>query len=109
VYVTALYFTNAVHLLSQSESADLERYYGTLTLTMVSLFQCITGGLDWRDALDPLKSHIGQFMIVPFLVYIAFTMMILMNVITGVFVESALKNTKKDQELVLIKNTRQLF
>jgi len=113
VYVTALYIRNsvAVHMLSehQHDSEDLHTYYSTLFSTMLSLFQCITGGMDWRDALDPLTSQLGPVMALPFLLYIAFAMMGLLNVITGVFVESALKNTKKDQEIMLIKNTRQLF
>jgi len=118
LYVTALYITTAVvqHRLSVFDkiSANLERqnllkYFGTLPETMLSLYQCITGGMDWGNALEPLREEIGQVTTLPFAIYIAFSVLVLLNVITGVFVESALKNTKEDKESVLIKHMRKLF
>jgi len=49
------------------------------------------------------------FIVVPFSLYVAFAVLAVFNVITGVFVESALKSAKKGTEQVLVNNMHQLF
>jgi hypothetical protein len=44
-----------------------------------------------------------------FCFYISFAVLALLNVITGVFVESSLKSAKKDNDLFMIGNVREAF
>lgn len=43
------------------------------------------------------------------MLYVAFTVFAIMNIITGVFVESALACSKKDEEVFLMRNVREIF
>lgn len=55
----------------------------------MALFQTITGGLEWRELVTPLMRHISPGLGVVFVLYVTFTSLALMNVVTGVFVETA--------------------
>ncbi|CAE7707619.1 Scn11a [Symbiodinium pilosum] len=79
-------------------SPDLKSYYGSLPEALVSLFQGITGGIDWNDLLEPLEEQISPWLAVVFVLYIAFAVLAMMNVVTGIFVESALQSTRADEE-----------
>ena len=64
-------------------SPDLKSYYGSLPEALVSLFQGITGGIDWNDLLEPLEEQISPWLAVVFVLYIAFAVLAMMNVVTG--------------------------
>eukprot|EP00928_Gymnodinium_smaydae_P069923 TRINITY_DN5378_c0_g1_i1.p1 TRINITY_DN5378_c0_g1~~TRINITY_DN5378_c0_g1_i1.p1 ORF type:complete len:722 (+),score=113.61 TRINITY_DN5378_c0_g1_i1:80-2245(+) len=106
LYVIGVYFTQLVtsYVAEISESTDavvlIERF-GTLPISCLSLFQAMTGGVDWHDLVVPLQS-IHPMMAVILALYIAFAVLALTNVITGVFVESALQSTAKDREADLV-------
>merc|ERR1712193_578745 len=66
------------------------------------LFQTITNGIDWGDVATPLNDYISPAM-APFLcLYIAFAQFALLNVITGVFVESALASDADAKEFTMV-------
>jgi len=117
LYVAALSMAErvALHRLSQHHhrfSKDLNvinKYFGSVGSAVLSLYQCVTGGMDWSQALAPLMSVTGDHMVWPFSLFIACTVLAFMNVITGVFVEAALVCTKKDNEQVLVHHTREIF
>merc|ERR1712232_1400200 len=76
---------------------------------MMSMFQAITGGVDWGQPLEPLVSHVSPAMAFLFSFYIAFSILAMLNVVTGVFVESVLASAKKDKDLFMVNNARELF
>merc|ERR1712012_1292040 len=80
-----------------------------LAKTMLSLFQAVSGGLDWDVVVTPLMMHISVWLAPLFSLYMAFTLLAMMNVVTAVFVESVLESTKKDKDLFIINNVRELF
>eukprot|EP00929_Paragymnodinium_shiwhaense_P098395 TRINITY_DN5986_c0_g2_i1.p1 TRINITY_DN5986_c0_g2~~TRINITY_DN5986_c0_g2_i1.p1 ORF type:complete len:756 (-),score=82.88 TRINITY_DN5986_c0_g2_i1:92-2359(-) len=94
--------------LSES-SRNLVRFYGSLTTTMLSLFQAVTGGVDWNDILKPLMEEISPWCAVLLVMYVAFATFAMLNVVTGIFVESVVKSAKADKDLFLISNARSLF
>mmetsp|Transcript_93423 Transcript_93423/g.146975 ORF Transcript_93423/g.146975 Transcript_93423/m.146975 type:complete len:718 (-) Transcript_93423:424-2577(-) len=109
IYIFSVYFTQLVADYVGDLPQDLARYYGTLDITILTLYESITGGLDWRDAVDPLIKWISAWMAVFFSCYIAFSVLAVMNVVTGVFVESALLSAKGEQDIFMINNLRDLF
>jgi hypothetical protein len=109
IYICSVYFTQLVADHKGTLSHDLKRYYGALDVTILTLYESITGGLDWRDAVDPLIEGISPWMAVLFSCYIAFSVLAVMNVVTGVFVESALLSAKGEQDIFMINNLRDLF
>merc|ERR1711897_46265 len=81
---------------------NLLAFYGSLVQTMYTLFQSISGGVDWGDAAEPLAQlNVGLSFV--FALYIAFAMFCVLNIVTGVFVESAKQMTSDDDDLVLME------
>jgi len=126
MYLVAVYFTQAVHEevntanindddLGDPQSgfaapeAALRHYFGSLGMSFLSLFQAITGGKDWDDLSSPLLTSIGALPCFAFACYIAFTVIAMMNVVTGVFVENAIKSAKEDKDFFMINNMREVF
>jgi hypothetical protein len=126
MYLVAVYFTQAVHEevstanindddLGDPQSgfaapeAALRHYFGSLGMSFLSLFQAITGGKDWDDLSSPLLTRIGALPCFAFACYIAFTVIAMMNVVTGVFVENAIKSAKEDKDFFMINNMREVF
>lgn len=69
--------------------------YGSLILAMYTMFQAISGGMDWGDAASPLGNVSGA-LVVFFAIYVAFSTLCVLNIITGIFVENAFSNSRKD-------------
>lgn len=88
---------------------EIKLYYGSLVEALVSLFAGITGGIDWNDLLVPLESQIGPWLAAVFILYIAFAVLAMMNVVTGIFVESALQSTRADEEKEVRQQLQELF
>merc|ERR1719424_526470 len=65
--------------------------------------------MDWKDAVDPLHDFISPWLAFFFCIYVAFVVLAIMNVVTGVFVESALKSAKDDKDTVIVNHMRELF
>jgi len=99
-------------------SVELRRYFGTLEDAALSLFQAMSGGINWGvlfEALSPLAVHF-RFV---FLFFVLFAIFGAANVVTGIFVEIAnhwARNDKASQEhgatekrLTSIKRLQELF
>lgn len=78
----------------------LEKRFGSLDLSMHTLFAAVTGGLTWVEVSDALAivSPVWQLL---FEVYIAFCLFAVLNVMTGVFCQSAIESAERDHELIL--------
>jgi hypothetical protein len=115
MYIVGVYFCQVVsdHLMSAPENlvaaAELQQYYGSLPDAVVSLYQAITGGLNWRMIVAPLQDNISPWLAIPVCAYVAFALLAVLNIITGVFVENAMKSAKKDDDTYLLTLSRQLF
>jgi hypothetical protein len=90
-------------------TTDLHLYYGDLPRALMSLFQATTGGLDWDVMLRPLVRDVHPLMAIPFAMYIGFTLLAMMNVITGIFVDQALDTAKSSKDMDLRSHMRILF
>eukprot|EP00928_Gymnodinium_smaydae_P012185 TRINITY_DN14431_c0_g1_i1.p1 TRINITY_DN14431_c0_g1~~TRINITY_DN14431_c0_g1_i1.p1 ORF type:complete len:651 (+),score=89.62 TRINITY_DN14431_c0_g1_i1:53-2005(+) len=114
VYGFAVAFTQAVaeyHLdngipkCSSSNACDLNdltMFWGSLERSMFTLFKCISNGLDWHDAVQTL-GVVGPFWLLLFLFYIAFMTFAVLNVLTGLFCQSAIESTQSDKELAAMQ------
>eukprot|EP00927_Polykrikos_kofoidii_P082862 TRINITY_DN8353_c0_g1_i4.p1 TRINITY_DN8353_c0_g1~~TRINITY_DN8353_c0_g1_i4.p1 ORF type:complete len:628 (-),score=83.50 TRINITY_DN8353_c0_g1_i4:85-1788(-) len=87
----------------------LNKYFGTLDRSMLSLFQSITEGVHWELLLDPIMEYLSPWCAAGFIFYIGFSVFALMNILTGVFVESAMKTAEEDKRRGLGRKMRLLF
>ncbi|CAE7317370.1 Cacna1h, partial [Symbiodinium pilosum] len=119
VYVFGVLFTQAMNDFLQDHDPDTlplsfreaelaTRYFGSLDLTMLSLYMSIAGGVSWEDVITPLRgvSEVWAFL---FLFYISFTYFAVLNVVTGVFCQSAIESAQNDHTAVvhsILKNKK---
>lgn len=87
-------------LLPQRAKDSVDRYYTSLPKMMLSLFMAICGGVSWEDVLEPLE-HISLVWVFIFLFYIQFTYFAVLNVLTGVFCQSAVESAQNDHANVV--------
>lgn len=88
---------------------SINRYFGSLSRSLLSLFASVSGGVDWQDCVDPLIEHIHPFLAILYCAYIAFGVFALLNVVTGIFVQSAMVAAKQDNETYVVNHVRELF
>jgi len=88
----------------------LQKYYGSVPRSLMSMFQGLTGGVDWRDLTDPLLAHEGlRGAAFGILVYLAFAILGVMNVVTGTFVQNAIERSAEVKEINKVTQARTLF
>jgi membrane protein implicated in regulation of membrane protease activity len=108
IYVFAILFTLGVEDVIADSSAQgelndedliiLKEYWGSLPSSMFTLWAAITNGMSWADVMLPLGS-VGFLWALLFTLYIAFVMFAVLNVMTGVFCQSAIESAARDREL----------
>jgi len=115
MYVIGVYLTQLVldHRLRLEDPEDahqsLVTFYGSVGDSVFVLFEAVTGGVDWGEAVAPLRSEISGMVVPLFMLYISFVVLCMLNVITGVFVESALLTARRDKDIYMVNHARQLF
>eukprot|EP00929_Paragymnodinium_shiwhaense_P058697 TRINITY_DN29409_c0_g1_i2.p1 TRINITY_DN29409_c0_g1~~TRINITY_DN29409_c0_g1_i2.p1 ORF type:complete len:646 (+),score=111.15 TRINITY_DN29409_c0_g1_i2:201-2138(+) len=87
--------SDVADLQSLAEDAEM---FGSLFSIMVSLFSAITGGNDWMVYGEAIQrwQH-GDVYFIVFLFYIAFSMIGVLNVVTGIFVDNAVMTRTEDE------------
>mmetsp|Transcript_66452 Transcript_66452/g.149994 ORF Transcript_66452/g.149994 Transcript_66452/m.149994 type:complete len:673 (+) Transcript_66452:72-2090(+) len=86
----------------EEHRGKLHARYGSFAKTMMSLFMAISGGLDWLDCMAPL-ADISKLYAIVFIGYIMLTMYGVLNVMTAIFVESAMVTSKMDRDIVIME------
>mmetsp|Transcript_25715 Transcript_25715/g.59990 ORF Transcript_25715/g.59990 Transcript_25715/m.59990 type:complete len:699 (-) Transcript_25715:114-2210(-) len=87
-------------LKAQEISQDLEEHFGSVYKAMFALFKGITCGMNWEDLSEPI-SHTGGFWLAMFIFYISFAFFAVLNVVTGVFCQSAIESAAHDDDMVV--------
>eukprot|EP00933_Yihiella_yeosuensis_P016411 TRINITY_DN14038_c0_g1_i1.p1 TRINITY_DN14038_c0_g1~~TRINITY_DN14038_c0_g1_i1.p1 ORF type:complete len:884 (-),score=139.57 TRINITY_DN14038_c0_g1_i1:245-2896(-) len=75
-------------------------FFRNLTTSTISLYMAMSGGVDWGDiweALQPLPLEYRA----AFLCFLTFSILALLNVVTAVFVETAMQRSQNDRELLI--------
>lgn len=110
IYVYGVFLISVVGehvqgLDSRTASEDyihvLDKLFGTLSRTMLSIFEGVTGGRNYYELLEPLK-RIHWVYAVAFLFFYIFIVFGVLNIVTGIFVESATELTKLDKEMTVM-------
>eukprot|EP00929_Paragymnodinium_shiwhaense_P013371 TRINITY_DN121233_c0_g1_i1.p1 TRINITY_DN121233_c0_g1~~TRINITY_DN121233_c0_g1_i1.p1 ORF type:complete len:722 (-),score=184.56 TRINITY_DN121233_c0_g1_i1:255-2324(-) len=116
IYMMAVYFTMMATDSMQGTGGDdgnrvdLEKYWGSIGDSVMTLFWAITGGADWADLILPLTSETNtQIHHLVMTCFIAFSTMVLMNLVTGVFVDGAGRLSRRDKEMELAKLAYKTF
>eukprot|EP00747_Dinoflagellata_sp_TGD_P208038 gnl/TRDRNA2_/TRDRNA2_81561_c0_seq1.p1 gnl/TRDRNA2_/TRDRNA2_81561_c0~~gnl/TRDRNA2_/TRDRNA2_81561_c0_seq1.p1 ORF type:complete len:632 (+),score=121.38 gnl/TRDRNA2_/TRDRNA2_81561_c0_seq1:58-1953(+) len=113
LYVFALIFLQGFTLLmqesdqvSQSEADAIFTKYGSVEKTMLTLFNHVTGGAGWEESYD-LLVLCGPLYSCAFIFYVGFFNFAVLNILTGMFVEHAMKCAEPDNDEMLLEQRRQ--
>jgi hypothetical protein len=91
----ATFFNTAGVDLDESDADLLMRWFGSVSVAVESFVLASTGGKDWGDFYFYLASTdtLNQYI---FLFFIAFIQLALLNIILGIFVDTAMKSLEPD-------------
>jgi len=81
------------------------RYWTSVGEAMLTLFMSISGGIDWDDALAPLQT-VSPIAVCAMLLYIVITVFTVVNVVTGVFCNTAIESAAADKDIAVMKQMR---
>jgi len=76
------------------------KYFGTLSAATVTLYMSMSGGEDWGNILSALEPLPWEYRLL-FLVFITFAVLALLNVVTAVFVGTAMQQSQADRDLIV--------
>jgi hypothetical protein len=92
------YFRTAKTTEELDNAENMNKYFGSLFETMVSLFCSVTGGNDWMVYAELLRiCKPKELYFLCFAFYVVFTVVGLLNVVTGIFVDSAVCTRTEDE------------
>jgi len=111
IYAVAVAMTQIANEYRSSNGADvqLERYFCNLGTATLALWECISGGMDWQDMAQPLIDDVSPMMAIAFSAYVAFSVLAMMNVITGIFVDNAKTYAQQDKDSYVVRHVLNLF
>lgn len=87
------------------ENANLLLYFGTLDRSMLSLYMSMSGGNDWGQYYEALLMLPFHYRII-FLTFITIAVFAVVNIVTGVFVESAMQSSLSDRDVIVHEEMR---
>jgi len=106
-YIFGIVFTNGVistlntpEKWLEEDNADLIKYFGTLYRSIMSLFMAMTGGKDWGLFFASLEL-VSWFHQLFFLGFLVFSLFAVVNIVTGVFVDSAMTASSSDNAMMI--------
>jgi hypothetical protein len=110
MFVFGMFFMQGLqsYLVQLDENTDADAkaalvgYFGSFTRTSLTLLQCITGGTDWANVTDSLLDISWLYACV-FAMYIVFTVLCVLNILNGVFVNAAIQSAQTNKELAIDK------
>eukprot|EP00434_Breviolum_minutum_P011876 symbB.v1.2.010478.t2/scaffold679.1/size173156/14 len=119
-YIVAIYLTQIVlvYRVESNVGASLEPYFGSVPVSMLSLFQGMTGGIDWENMVTlgassnlwtPVFKEISTVAGIMLVFFIAFAILGVMNVVTGTFVQNAICRAEEVKDMQRAMKARRLF
>eukprot|EP00415_Alexandrium_ostenfeldii_P002751 UN2751 len=87
----------------------LQRWWGNMGTSMLTLFEAVTGGVSWYEVTDPLH-EVSVALVMVFIIYIFVITFAVFNCITGIFCHSAIETAVRDPELAaqaMVEDRRQ--
>lgn len=113
VYAVGVLFTEIItahrSIKAGNEQDLLDKYFGSMYKAVVTLYACISGGVGWGDLVKPLSEEISGWMVPMLILFILFCTLCLMNVVTGIFLETAMARANEDQSIDITSQVLNLF
>merc|ERR1712045_126720 len=92
--------------LEADERSRLILLFGRVEVAMMNLFKSTTGGTDWEVFYDNVISRSAMSAVL-YIFFIGFMQVALMNILTGIFVEKAMKLAAPDRDMLALEKRKQ--
>jgi len=86
----------------QCSELEYSTYWSSVPESMLTLFMAISGGIDWDDGLRPLRT-VSPVAVGALVLYIIITVFTVVNVVTGVFCNTAIESAAADKDIAVMK------
>lgn len=91
--------------LNEVDEALLLNMFGNMVLSQYTLYKCVSAGINWGEVSEPLeRAHWSNAVVMSFFTF--FTFFSVMNIITGLFVDTAMKCAQNDHDEIIHKQLR---
>lgn len=108
-YIMSIWFTQAARSAREPHDAsDLKTHFGAVATTNLNLFKAMSGGIDWGDLHTILKDA-SPLNALLFVFHIFFMVLIMLNLVTGIFVEAVVERTEEQKTRSSIQHLTELF
>jgi len=109
LFMFAVFFTQGfadhIAMLNTEEhnavQSMLKAHYGSMPRTLSTLFQSMSGGVDWGQVVEPLQ-RLNPVYVVLFFAFINFSIFGVLNVMTSVFVETTMKSALAYRDFIVM-------
>jgi len=91
---------------AESLRSELLLMYGSIQQSMLTLYKATTGGDDWSLSYNAIAST-GWVPSIVYLFFVAFMQIALVNIITGIFVDTALQKLAPDREATALSHHKE--
>jgi voltage-gated sodium channel len=113
-YVFTLMFLNQVAAALEEQGASLTdpdwevlgNTFGSVGIGMLSLYKSSFGGDDWSKFYEALEKA-GPWAQALFLFFVAFTQIAILNILTGIFLDHAMKCAEPDKDSAYLEKAQQ--
>jgi len=113
LYIFALFFVQNTsgYLVAEEGNipeehmANIDKFYGNVESTIMTLYQSSSGGLDWREAYDVAEKS-GVLNAIGFIFFTIFFNFAVFNILSGIFIEKALAAAAPDREQQALEQRR---
>jgi hypothetical protein len=95
--------------LDEEMSDDLSYWFRSLSRTMLTLFECIAGGVSWDEPANVLIEEVSVTAGICLCLFVAFCMFAIMNVITGVVLDTATNFARKEEDRTMANKIASAF
>lgn len=85
---------------------EVKKYFGSIGTSMLSLYQATTGGEDWGQLYNAISSE-GWMSCFTMVFFIAFWQFSMLNVVTGLVMEKAVRNAAPDRDELMLEQRRE--
>jgi len=92
--------------LGRPELDQINMWFGSLPKTTYTLVQLTLNGMEWGDISNSLFENDFAFLALLVIAYVIFTIVAMLNIFTGVFVDNAVQNSKRQRD-VQLETTRE--
>lgn len=110
-YAFGLVLVNAINDSSYDphEFEELNIYFGSMGDTMWVLYMTITNGIQWNKPADVLSRAISPWAKIMFGAYVAFMSFAFLNIISGIFLHTAMATTDDMKHSNVLAEMKKLF